>query len=134
MIRDLFIGTGYGPYGLLLLMMGLIFIMGFFLEWIEISFIVLPLFAPIIKALDFGFDATGPELLIWFAVLAAVNMQTSFITPPFGYSLFYLRGVAPKEVDIKIIYRSSVPFVVLQLICLSSLILYPDIVLWLVRL
>ncbi len=88
MIEELFIGTGYGPYGLLLLMMGLIFIMGFFLEWIEISFIVLPLFAPIIKSLDFGFDASGVELLIWFAVLAAVNMQTSFITPPFGYSLF----------------------------------------------
>ena len=134
MIEELFIGTGYGPYGLLLLMMGLIFIMGFFLEWIEISFIVLPLFAPIIKSLDFGFDASGVELLIWFAVLAAVNMQTSFITPPFGYSLFYLRGVAPKGVDIKVIYRSSVPFVVLQLLCLGSLVLFPDIVLWLTRL
>ena len=134
MIEELFIGTGYGPYGLLILMMGLIFVMGFFLEWIEISFIVLPLFAPIIKSLEFGFDASGVELLIWFAVLAAVNMQTSFITPPFGYSLFYLRGVAPKGVDIKIIYRSSVPFVVLQLICLASLVLFPDIVLWLTRL
>lgn len=134
MIQELFIGTGYGPFGLLLLMMGLIFIMGFFLEWIEISFIVLPLFAPIIKVLDFGFDATGSELLIWFAVLAAVNMQTSFITPPFGYSLFYLRGVAPEGVDIRTIYRSSVPFVVLQLICLTALVLFPDIVLWLTRL
>lgn len=134
MIEELFIGTGYGPHGLLLLMMVLIFIMGFFLEWIEISFIVLPLFAPIIKVLDFGFDATGSELLIWFAVLAAVNMQTSFITPPFGYSLFYLRGVAPPGVDIKTIYRSSIPFVVLQLICLTALILFPDIVLWLARL
>lgn len=134
MIEELFIGTGYGPYGLLFLMMGLIFVMGFFLEWIEISFIVLPLFAPIIKSLEFGFDATGTELIVWFAVLAAVNMQTSFITPPFGYSLFYLRGVAPKGVDIKIIYRSSIPFVVLQLICLAALVLFPDIVLWLVRL
>ncbi len=134
MIEELFIGTGYGPYGLLLLMMALIFVMGFFLEWIEISFIVLPLFAPIIKSLDFGFDASGVELLIWFAVLAAVNMQTSFITPPFGYSLFYLRGVAPKGVDIKVIYRSSVPFVVLQLLCLGSLVLFPEIVLWLTRL
>ena len=134
MIQELFIGTGYGPYGLLLLMMGLIFVMGFFLEWIEISFIVLPLFAPIIAGLDFGFEATGPELLIWFAVLAAVNMQTSFITPPFGYSLFYLRGVAPEGVDIKTIYRSSLPFVILQLTCLGALILFPDIVLWLARL
>lgn len=134
MIEELFIGTGFGPYGLLLLMMGLIFVMGFFLEWIEISFIVLPLFAPIVTGLDFGFEATRPEMLIWFAVLAAVNMQTSFITPPFGYSLFYLRGVAPEGVTIKTIYRSSVPFVVLQLICLAALVIFPDIVLWLTRL
>jgi len=134
MIEELFLGTGFGPYGLLALMMGLIFVMGFFLEWIEISFIVLPLFAPIVTALDFGFEATRPEMLIWFAVLAAVNMQTSFITPPFGYSLFYLRGVAPPGVTIKTIYRSSVPFVVLQLICLSALVIFPDIVLWLTRL
>jgi len=134
MIEELFIGTGFGPYGLLLLMMALIFILGFFLEWIEISFIVLPLFAPIVTGLDFGFEASKTEMLIWFAVLAAVNMQASFITPPFGYSLFYLRGVAPPEVTIKMIYRSSVPFVVLQLICLGALILFPDIVLWLTRL
>ena len=134
MIEELFLGTGFGPYGLLVLMMGLIFVMGFFLEWIEISFIVLPLFAPIVTALDFGFEATRPEMLIWFAVLAAVNMQTSFITPPFGYSLFYLRGVAPPGVTIKTIYRSSVPFVVLQLICLTALVIFPDIVLWLTRL
>ena len=134
MIEELFLGTGFGPYGLLVLMMGLIFVMGFFLEWIEISFIVLPLFAPIVTALDFGFEATRPEMLIWFAVLAAVNMQTSFITPPFGYSLFYLRGVAPPGVTIKTIYRSSIPFVVLQLICLTALVVFPDIVLWLTRL
>lgn len=134
MIEELFLGTGFGAYGLLFLMMGLIFVMGFFLEWIEISFIVLPLFAPIVTSLEFGFEATRPEMLIWFAVLAAVNMQTSFITPPFGYSLFYLRGVAPPGVTIKTIYRSSVPFVVLQLICLGALVLFPDIVLWLTRL
>lgn len=134
MIEELFIGTGFGPYGLLILMMALIFIMGFFLEWIEISFIVMPLFAPIVASLDFGFEATGLELLVWFAILAAVNMQTSFITPPFGYALFYLRGVAPEGVDIKLIYQSAVPFVILQLICLSALIAFPDIVLWLTRL
>jgi TRAP-type mannitol/chloroaromatic compound transport system permease large subunit len=116
------------------LMMALIFVMGFFLEWIEISFIVMPLFAPIIMTLDFGFAATGTELLVWFAILAAVNMQTSFITPPFGYSLFYLRGVAPEGVDIKMIYLSSIPFVVIQLICLTALVVFPDIILWLTRL
>jgi TRAP-type mannitol/chloroaromatic compound transport system permease large subunit len=134
MIEELFLGTGFGPYGLLVLMMALIFVMGFFLEWIEISFIVMPLFAPIIKSLEFGFDATGTELLVWFAILAAVNMQTSFITPPFGYSLFYLRGVAPKGIDIKMIYQSSIPFVVIQLICLTALVVFPDIILWLTRL
>lgn len=134
MIEELFIGTGFGAYGLLILMMALMFVMGFFLEWIEISFIVMPLFAPIVASLDFGFDASSYDLLIWFAILAAVNMQTSFITPPFGYSLFYLRGVAPEGVDIKIIYRSSIPFVVLQLICLTALVMFPDIVLWLTRL
>ena len=133
MIETLFLGSGLGPYGLLALMMGLIFIMGFFLEWIEISFIVLPLFAPIVKILDFGFDATGSELLVWFAILSAMNMQTSFITPPFGYSLFYLRGVAPKEVTIQMIYRSSIPFVIIQLICLGAIVVFPDIVLWLTR-
>ncbi|NQZ73430.1 MAG: TRAP transporter large permease subunit, partial [Dinoroseobacter sp.] len=134
MIEELFIGTGFGPYGLLILMMGLIFVMGFFLEWIEISFIVMPLFAPIVATLDFGFEATGLELLVWFAILSAVNMQTSFITPPFGYALFYLRGVAPEGVDIKLIYQSSIPFVILQLICLTILVVFPDIVLWLTRL
>ncbi|UTW14492.1 TRAP transporter large permease subunit [Marinobacterium rhizophilum] len=133
MIEEMFLGTGFGPYGLLVLMMGLIFIMGFFLEWIEISFIVLPLFAPIIKVLDFGFDSTGTELLVWFAILAAMNMQTSFITPPFGYSLFYLRGVAPKGVTIQDIYKSSIPFVILQLICLALIVAFPSIVLWITR-
>ena len=134
MIEQLFIGTGFGPYGLLILMMGLIFVMGFFLEWIEISFIVMPLFAPIVATLDFGFEATGLELLVWFAILSAVNMQTSFITPPFGYALFYLRGVAPEGVDIRLIYQSSITFVILQLICLTILVVFPDIVLWLTRL
>ena len=133
MIEELFIGTGLGPYGLLILMLALIFVMGFFLEWIEISFIVLPLFAPIVKALDFGFEATGGELAVWFAILAAVNMQTSFITPPFGYSLFYLRGVVPEGVTIKTIYQSSIPFVILQLCCLIALVAFPQIVLWLTR-
>tara|TARA_B110000879_G_scaffold148743_1_gene192809 strand:- start:222 stop:518 length:297 start_codon:yes stop_codon:yes gene_type:complete len=73
----------------------MIFIMGFFLEWVEISFIVLPLFAPIVAGLDFGLGMSREELLLWFAMLVAVNLQTSFLTPPFVYSLFYIKGVAP---------------------------------------
>ena len=73
----------------------MIFIMGFFLEWVEISFIVLPLFTPIVAGLDFGLGMSREELLLWFAMLVAVNLQTSFLTPPFVYSLFYIKGVAP---------------------------------------
>lgn len=117
----------YGTLGLLLL---LIFILGFFLEWIEISFIVLPLFAPIVAALDFGLGISTEQQLLWFAMLVAVNLQTSFLTPPFGYSLFYIKGVAPPEITIRTVYRGIIPFVVLQLTGLALLILWPDLVLW----
>ncbi|WP_338079123.1 TRAP transporter large permease subunit [Cobetia marina] len=82
LIEDVITGTGLGPYGLLLLLMGLIFVLGFFLEWIEISFVVLPLVAPVVEALDFGLGLSGQGLLVWFAILVAINLQTSFLTPP----------------------------------------------------
>lgn len=117
----------YGTLGILLLM---IFIMGFFLEWVEISFIVLPLFAPIVAALDFGLGMSREDQLLWFAMLVAVNLQTSFLTPPFGYSLFYIKGVAPPEITIRTIYRGIIPFVGLQLAGLAMLIIWPNLVLW----
>ena len=117
----------YGTLGILLLM---IFIMGFFLEWVEISFIVLPLFAPIVAGLDFGLGMSREEQLLWFAMLVAVNLQTSFLTPPFGYSLFYIKGVAPPEITIRTIYRGIIPFVGLQLAGLAMLIIWPNLVLW----
>ena len=117
----------YGTLGILLLM---IFIMGFFLEWVEISFIVLPLFAPIVAGLDFGLGLSREEQLLWFAMLVAVNLQTSFLTPPFGYSLFYIKGVAPPEITIRTIYRGIIPFVGLQLAGLAMLIIWPNLVLW----
>ncbi|TRD14837.1 TRAP transporter large permease [Palleronia caenipelagi] len=116
----------YGTLGILLLM---IFIMGFFLEWVEISFIVLPLFAPIVAGLDFGLGLTRDQQLLWFAMLVAVNLQTSFLTPPFGYSLFYIKGVAPPEISIRMIYRGIIPFVALQLLGLALLIIWPQLVL-----
>ena len=119
--------SAYGTLGLLLL---LIFIMGFFLEWVEISFIVLPLFAPIVAGLDFGLELSREQQLLWFAMLVAVNLQTSFLTPPFGYSLFYIKGVAPPEITIRIIYRGIIPFVALQLLGLALLIIWPNLVLW----
>ena len=133
MIEDAIVGAGLGPYELLAALMGLVFVLGFFLEWIEISFIVLPLFAPIVGEMDFGIEGGKNMALVWFATLTAVNMQTSFITPPFGYSLFYLRGVAPPEVDIGVIYRAVVPFVALQLICLVCVAAFPEMALWLIR-
>ena len=133
MIEDTVSAFASGPYGTLAVLMILIFILGFFLEWIEISYIVLPLFAPIIAGLDFGLGMTNAEQLTWFAILVAINLQTSFLTPPFGYALFYLKGIAPPEISMGDIYRAIIPFVVLQLIGLGLAISFPSLVLWLPR-
>lgn len=133
MIEDSVTTFASGAYGTLAAVMILIFILGFFLEWIEISYVVLPLFAPIISALDFGLGLTPSEQLTWFAILVAINLQTSFLTPPFGYSLFYLKGIAPPELSMGDIYRAIIPFVVLQLIGLALTISFPSLVLWLPR-
>lgn len=132
MIEEAITGTALGPYGVLALLMGLIFILGFFLEWVEISFVVLPLFAPVIAGYDF-MGVEPDEILVWFTILVAMNLQTSFLTPPFGYALFYIRGVAPPEVRTIDIYRGVVPFVILQLLCLGALVLFPGLSLYLVR-
>ncbi|MCP4818931.1 MAG: TRAP transporter large permease subunit [Shimia sp.] len=124
---------GFGPWGLLFLILGIVFILGFFFDWIEITLIVLPVFAPIISQLDFGDHVSKFEVTYWFAILLAVNLQTSFLTPPFGFALFYMKAVAPKEVKIQEIYRGIIPFVLLQLIGLSLVIAFPDIALWLPR-
>jgi len=131
MIEEAITGTGLGPYGLLLLLMGLIFLLGFFLEWIEISFVILPLLLPVVSDLDFGGMLNGDTVLVWFAILVAINLQTSFLTPPFGYALFYLKGITRGSVGIGTIYRSIVPFVLLQLTGLILCILFPSLVLWL---
>jgi tripartite ATP-independent transporter DctM subunit len=130
MIEDAVLAIASGPYQTLFLIMALIFVLGFFLEWIEISYVVLPLFAPIIAGLDFGLGHSGITLT-WFAVLVAVNLQTSFLTPPFGYALFYLRGIAPPELGIGQIYRGIIPFVIIQIFGLGLCILFPALVLWL---
>ena len=131
MIEALITGTGLGPYGLLLLIMGLIFVLGFFLEWIEISFVVLPLVAPVVEILDFGLGLSNQAILIWFAILVAINLQTSFLTPPFGYALFYLKGITEGKIGIGTIYRSIIPFVLLQITGLALCIFFPAIALWL---
>ncbi len=124
---------GLGSWGLLFLLMGIIFILGFFFDWIEITLIVLPVFTPIIAGLDFGNHVDKIEVVYWFAILMAVNLQTSFLTPPFGFALFYMKAVAPPGVKIQQIYLGIIPFVILQLIGLGLVIAFPDIALWLPR-
>ena len=113
----------FGPGGIVLAILGIAFLAGFFLDWLEISLIMLPLVAPVVVAL--GFDQ------IWFIVLFAVTLQTSFLTPPVGFSLFYLKGVAPPEVSIIDIYKGVIPFVLLQILAVIMVFSFPDLVLWL---
>ena len=124
--------AGFDSWGLLIMMMVLVFLLGFFFDWIEITLIVLPLFAPMMRTMDFGTHIPGVDNIIpWVAILLAVNLQTSFLTPPFGFALFYMKGVAPKSVRIQEIYRGIIPFVVLQLIGLLAVIWFPELALWL---
>lgn len=130
MIEAAIFSFDMGPYGTLFLLLGIIFVLGFFLEWVEISFIVLPLFAPIIANMDFGLGLTAEQQLLWFAMLVAINLQTSFLTPPFGYALFYIKGVA-KDINIKTIYRAIIPFVMIQILGLVIALIWPQLTLWL---
>ncbi len=124
-------GTGFGSWGILFTLMGIVFLLGFFFDWIEITLIVLPVFAPIIELLDFGDHIAKIDLVYWFAILVAVNLQTSFLTPPFGFALFYMKGASPPEVKIQQVYKGIVPFVGLQLIGLTLVMAFPDIAMWL---
>ncbi len=112
-----------GSGGALLVVMLVIFLLGFMLDFIEITFVVVPIVAPILLAM--GIDP------VWLGVLIAVNLQTSFLTPPFGFALFYLRGVTPPEVPTTAIYRGVIPFVALQLLLLATLVIWPDLATWL---
>lgn len=125
LVREFIGWIPYGKWGVLAVVMLVLFIAGFFLDFIEITFIHVPVLAPLLTHL--GFDP------LWFAVIIAVNLQTSFLTPPFGYALFYLKSVAPQGVTTGHIYRGIVPFVALQLIGLLLVIVFPMLVLWLPR-
>lgn len=122
---------GFGSWGILIVLMATIFILGFFFDFIEITLIVLPVFAPVVALLDFGDHVSGRDVSYWFALLVAVNLQTSFLTPPFGFALFYMKGVAPNSVKIQDIYAGIIPFVALQVIGLSIVIAFPGLALWL---
>ncbi|NQY22766.1 MAG: TRAP transporter large permease subunit [Campylobacteraceae bacterium] len=111
----------------------LVFILGFVLDWIEITLIVLPLVAPIISDLAIEINGYGIEepTLVWFVLLVAMTLQTSFLTPPVGFALFYLKGVCPPEIQLIDIYKGVIPFIILQLIGLAIVFYFPDIVTWL---
>ena len=138
-VSDLILGTGLGPYGVLLLMMILLVFLGMFLDWVGILLLAVPIFIPIITVLEFngllGLPGVAPgETALWFGIIYLVNMQMSFLSPPFGYALFYMRGVAPKHISTAEIFRSAIPFLGLQITGLTLCILFPEIVLWLPRL
>jgi TRAP-type mannitol/chloroaromatic compound transport system permease large subunit len=115
-----------GLIGMLIVANLVIFVLGFFIDFFEIAFIILPLLAP--AALALGIEG---EMMIWFGVMIAMNLQTSFLTPPFGFSLFYLRGVTDESIPTSTIYRGAVPFIGIQLLGLILVILFPRLVTWL---
>jgi tripartite ATP-independent transporter DctM subunit len=138
-VTDTLIGTGLGPYGILLIMMVILIVLGMFLDWVGILLLAVPIFAPIMKTLPWdgllGLPGVAPsDVPLWFGVVYMVNMQMSFLSPPFGYALFYLKSVAPPEISIGTIFRAAVPFLFLQAAGLAVCVLFPEIILWLPRL
>lgn len=133
-IASAFTAIPMGPYGVIAAILGVVFLLGFFLDWIEITLIILPILAPVVSKLGIHFPGAAgldnPEL-VWFAILVAVTLQTSFLTPPVGFALFYLKGVAPKEIKLIHLYKGVIPFIILQIGGLILVLLYPELVLWL---
>ena len=123
LVQDFFAYLPGGTTGAIWFLMFIIFILGFFIEWIEISYIAVPLFLPIFVAAHVD--------MVWLATLICVNLQTSFLTPPFGWALFFLRGVAPPEITTGDIYRGIIPFVCMQLVALVLCFIFPQLALWL---
>lgn len=134
LIEEMILGTGLGPNGTVLIILFIVFLLGFVLDWIEITLIVLPLMRPIINSLGLdipGFGAIDEPALVWFVILVAVTLQTSFLTPPVGFALFYLKGVCPPQIKLTDIYKGIIPFVILQLTGLAFVFLWPALATWL---
>jgi tripartite ATP-independent transporter DctM subunit len=123
LVADLLKDIPGGAFGAMLVIMALMFVMGFFLDFIEIIFVVVPIVGPILLAMDLH--------PVWFGVMIAINLQTSFLTPPFGFALFYLRGVAPPSVTTMDIYRGIIPFVLIQILGLCIVAYWPGLATWL---
>ena len=128
-IEDFLKNLPSGTLSAVLLVMLVMFVMGFFLDFLEIVFIVVPIVAPILLKMEM---ADGSMMNpVWLGIMMAMNLQTSFLTPPFGLALFYLRGVAPAEIATGDIYRGIVPFVAIQIVGLAVLALFPNLAIWL---
>lgn len=122
-VADVLLGMDVNRYVIFFIMMAVVFFMGMFIDWAAILLVVVPIFTPI--AMDLEFNP------LWFAMMICINLQTSFLTPPFGYSLFYFKGVAPPEYTMGDIYRGIIPFVMIQIFALATLIFFPRIITWL---
>jgi tripartite ATP-independent transporter DctM subunit len=125
--------TGFGPWGILIVMMVVLVILGMFLDWVGILLLAVPIFVPIVRGLGAESFGLGSEddLVLWFGVLYLVNMQMSFLSPPFGYALFYLRGVAPPEIPMTDIFKAALPFLFLQIVGLGLCMAFPGSITWL---
>ena len=137
-VAESILGIGLAPYGVLLLMMFILFVLGMFLDWVGILLLTVPIFLPIMRSLGWGgllgFEGVkADDVSLWYGVIFMVNMQMAFLSPPFGYSLFYLKSVAPPQISMALIFRSAVPFIALQWLGLGLCIVFPGIVLWLPR-
>lgn len=133
-IENMVLGSFEDPYHIVLFILFIVFLLGFLLDWIEITLIIMPLMLPIIQGLNLGiegFGVVGDPSVTWFAILVAVTLQTSFLTPPVGFALFYLKGVCPPGVTIGHIYKGIIPFVLLQLLGLFLVFEFPTLVTWL---
>lgn len=128
MIREGLDAIGGGPWASLIAVMAFIFVLGFVLDWLEITLILMPILAPVIVQMDFGLGLNPQQTLIWFGLLVAVNLQTSFLTPPFGFSLFYMRGAAAGKLSNRDVYLGVAPFIALQLVALGLMMAVPALV------
>ena len=135
-VANTILGTGLPPYGILMLMMLILFVLGMFIDWVGILLLTVPIFLPIMKSLEwsglFGLPGVRTEdVPLWYGVIFMVNMQMAFLSPPFGYSLFYLKSVAPPEITMATIFKAAVNFMALQWLGVGLCIVFPQIVLWL---
>jgi TRAP-type mannitol/chloroaromatic compound transport system permease large subunit len=135
-VTGLILDAGLTSYGVLGLMMIVLIILGMFLDWVGILLLTVPIFLPIMKSLPFDgllglAGVPADRVALWYGVIFMVNMQVAFLSPPFGYSLFYLKSVAPPQISMAMIFRAAMPFIALQLLGMTLCIIFPQIILWL---